>query len=75
MALEVGGAANRDTIHRMFLSVEPRNVALPFTMKVTNQEKRKPSLFVMPHTVYKKKWRSQFTPELAKNSIHHSGGV
>jgi hypothetical protein len=70
-----GGAANRNTIHRMCLAVGPRNVTLPFTMKVTNQEKRKPSLFVMPHTVYEKEWRSQFTPKLARNSAHHSGRV
>jgi hypothetical protein len=44
-------------------------------MKVTNQNERKPSPFVMPHTVHKKKWGSQFTTELSRNSGHHSGRV
>ena len=70
-----GGAANCDTIHCMCLAVGPRNVALSFTMEVANQEKRTPSSIVMSHTMYEKEWRSQFTPELARNGVHHSGGV
>ena len=70
-----GGAANCDTIHRMCLAVGPRNVALLFTMKVTGQEKRKPSSFIMSHTVYKKERRGQFTSEFARNSFYHSGRV
>ena len=48
-----------------------RDIAVPYVMKITDREKRKPSALVVTRPVNEKKRRSQFATKFARNSIHH----
>ena len=70
-----GGAANRNTIHRMCLAVGPRNVTLPFTMEVTNPRKVETKFVCHAQHRVREEMGKPVYPQTFQDSVHHSGGV
>ena len=66
---------NDDAIHQMGLVFGTFQVSILLIVEVANQEKWNPHALIMANTMNKQERRSNTAVDLARNRIHHVGGV